>query len=69
MSVHETSVKFRDGERDVEFEYEGDGVIVWNFADEIVCGGIGLTHREQDDVHEQLWNYMVDWWASFDDPH
>ena len=60
---HETEVDFRGGKREVQFEYEGDGVIVWNFIDENVCLGVDTTSREQDDVYEQLWNYLLDWWA------
>jgi hypothetical protein len=65
---HETEVSFRGGKREVTFEYEGDGVIVWAFADEQVCGGVDATQAEQDDVYAQLWTYLEDWWAGQDDP-
>ncbi|GEM_PF-3801561 len=63
MTVYETEVEFRGGKREVEFEYEGDGVIVWSFADEAVCLGIDTTEAEQQAVYQQLWDYLEDRWA------
>lgn len=66
--THDTEVDFRGEKRTVEFEYEGDGVISWWFENETVCGGIGTTDAEQSDVYEQLWAYMLDWWANQEPP-
>lgn len=63
----ETEVDFRGGKRAVEFEHEGDGVIMWCFEGENICGGADATQAEQDAVYEQLWAYLVDWWAGLDD--
>lgn len=60
---HKTEVDFRGGKREVEFEYEGDGVIVWNFVGEDTCGGIDTTDVEQQAIYDQLWAYLEDWWA------
>jgi len=64
--THETNVDFRGEKRAVEFEHEGDDVIVWSFVGENVCGGIDTTQAEQDAVYEQLWAYLEDWWASIE---
>lgn len=60
---HETEVEFRGCQREVEFEYEGDGVIVWNFKGEDVCLGVDATDAERSAVHQQLWAWLEDWWA------
>lgn len=65
---HETEVDFRGGKRAVEFKYEGDGIIVWCFEGEDTCGGVDATQAEQDAVHEQLWEYLCDWWRGMDEP-
>lgn len=61
--IHEIEVDFRGGKREVEFEYEGDGVIVWNFKGDDVCFGADATEAERDAVYQQLWACLVDWWA------
>lgn len=61
--MHSAEVSFRGGSRDVGFEYEGDGIIVWSFVGENVCSGIDTTQAEQDAVYEQLWVWLEDWWA------
>ncbi|MES3152930.1 hypothetical protein [Sphingomonas faeni] len=63
MTMHETEVDFRGAKRDVEFEYEGDGIIVWWFQGENECCGIGTTQAEQDAVHDQLRDALEDWWS------
>lgn len=60
---HETEVKFRGQMRKVDFEYEGDGVIVWCLEGETVCNGEDATEAEQQEIYEQLWAYLEDWWA------
>lgn len=61
--MHSAEVSFRGVSREAEFEYEGDGIIVWSFVGENVCGGIDTTQAEQDAVYEQLWAWLEDWWA------
>ena len=61
--MHNAEVSFRGERREAEFEYEGDGVIVWGFVGEDVCGGADATQAEQDAVYEQLWAWLEDWWA------
>jgi hypothetical protein len=61
--MHETEVDFRGGKREVEFEYEGDGVIIWSFVGEDVCLGADATQAEQESIHEQLWLYLLDFWS------
>lgn len=63
MSGHETEVDFRGGKRLVNFEYEGDGAIVWCFDGESTCLGEDTTEAEQQAVYEQLWAYLEDLWA------
>lgn len=61
--MHSAEVICRGESRDVEFEYEGDGIIVWSFVGENVGSGIDTTQAEQDDVYAQLWAWLEDWWA------
>jgi len=63
MAMHETDVPFRGATREVTFEYEGDGVIVWAFVDEDTCGGIDATDEERDAVYQFLWAYLLDFWV------
>lgn len=63
-----TDIDFRGAKREVEFEHEGDGVIIWWFT---VDGGPdgqgGATEAEQDAIYQQLWAYLEDWWAGQND--
>lgn len=60
---HETEVDFRGGKRAIQFDYEGDGVIVWCLEGENTCNGEDATAAEQQAVYDQLWAYLEDWWA------
>jgi len=61
--THSTELTFRDKQRDVEFEYEGDGVIVWWFTYDGGADGMdGATDAEQQSVYDVLWAYLEDWW-------
>jgi hypothetical protein len=61
--MHELEIDFRGEKRNVQFEHEGDGVILWTFEGENVCSGVDTTQREQDDIYEQLWAYLLDYWV------
>lgn len=63
MSQHATEIDFRGAKREVEFDYEGDGIIVWWFIDEGVCSGANTTEAEQAEVYQKLWDYLEDLWA------
>ena len=59
-------VDFRGSKREVEWQYEGDHVIVWAFigCDECQQTPEGdITQAEIDSVHEQLWAVLEDFWA------
>jgi hypothetical protein len=60
---HSTEIDFRGAKRTVEFEYEGDGVILWWFDTETILFGIDTTQAEQDAIYESLWTYLTDYWA------
>jgi hypothetical protein len=60
---HSTEIEFRGEKRTVEFEHEGDRVILWWFEHETVLFGIGTTQAEQDAIYEILWAYLEDYWA------
>jgi hypothetical protein len=60
---HSTEVDFRGEKRTVEFEHEGDGVILWWFETETILFGIGTTQAEQDDIYAVLWAYLEDYHA------
>lgn len=63
--IHGTEIAFRGNQREVEFEHEGDGVIVWWFPDEGICGGADTSDSEQDAVYQQLWTYLSDYWTDY----
>jgi hypothetical protein len=64
--THETQIPFRGTQRTVEFEHEGDEVIIWWFPDDTENADKqgGATTEEQNDIHERLWAYLLDWWDS-----
>ena len=63
--THETDIIFRGMERTVEFEHEGDGVILWWFPDDKDHADSqgGASRLEQDSIYEELWAYLLDFWA------
>jgi len=68
MSTLGTEVDFRGAKREVEFEYEGDGIIIWWFTyDGGDSGQSDATEAEHSDIYQQLWAYLEDWWAGQDD--
>lgn len=63
MSVQrQADVMFRGEQRGLSFEYEGDGVIVWCFDGENTCHGEDATELEQQEVYDQLWTWMTEYW-------
>lgn len=59
----ETEIQFRGETREVQFEHEGDGVILWSFPGDTHDDGMGgATDAEQQEIYETLWAWLLDWW-------